>query len=547
MIRFIPFLALLVQTAPQTATLGTVQGAIVRAGSADPLSSVRVTLQQESVLLTDLPPGAVLQTSPARTTLSDGEGRFVIKDIPAGLYTISLQREGFSGSFANASSITVTGGETAEVRLSMVQGGVIRGRVLDSSGQFVPNASVQALVRVFENGIASLQPVVTRTTDDRGEYRLFGVPPGDYYISASPPSTVARTATAGAASRNGRTFFQSATGIATASTVNVTVGANLAEIDILMESRLQVRVSGRVVSDLTPKLPDAMATLLLVPRDLNVPDDPAVRNGVSVLLKPASAEFEIPNVEPGAYDLFAIIVTPEAPAVARIPVDVIDRDVSGMIVIVQSGVTVRGNVTVDGKPDTVLASGIGMQPIDSMIRALVGFGAVGTSVEPGSFTFDRVPEGRFRLSAVLPESLYVDDVQQGGRSVYDSGFDVRYGLSQDPLLVLVKSGAGIVEGVVRDNAGTPLAGTTVALVPETRRSNPNLYQSAITDNAGTFVLRGITPGEYKIFAWQGAVPGTYYSPEFLSRFEEYGYAIAVSPGARSRADISVSPTETNIR
>jgi hypothetical protein len=536
-------MALLLQPVPQSTT-GTVEGTIVRAGSADPLPDVRVTLQQEAILLTNHPPDSVLQNSPARTAISDRAGRFVIRDVRAGLHTISLQREGFSGSSTNASSITVTDGETVELRLSMIPGGVIRGRVLDSSGRLLPNATVQALSRVFENGIGSLQPVVSRTTDDRGEYRLFGVPPGDYYVSAAPRPAVTRPTTTTGTLRDTRTFYRSATSISTAAPVTVSAGAEVRDVDILVASQLHLRVSGRAVSDLTPRVPDSRATLHLVPRDPGVPDDPAARSEVSVVLKPSSAEFEILNVEPGAYDLFAVIDSPQGPAISRFPVNVIDTDVTGAIVIVQSGAMIQGHVTVDGIPDATLASGIRIQPIDSMARIPVGFRQSEIAGEPGSFAFDRIPEGRFRVTAALPENLYIDDALQGGRSVYDSGFDVHAGPSApDPLQIVVKSGAGVVEGVARDNTGMPLAGATVALVPEMRRSNPGLYESVTTDAAGTFVLRGITPGEYKIFAWQGAVPGTYYDAEFLSRFEDYGLAITVSSGSRSRADTVVTQRE----
>jgi hypothetical protein len=506
----------------------------------DPLRDVRVTLQQETVLLTRSP-GAVVQSAPPRTAVSDESGRFLLANVPPGLYTLTLEREGFAGSSTNASSLMVMEGETAEIRLSMAPGGVIRGRVLDSNGQFLTNATVQALSRVFHNGISSLQPIATRATDDRGEYRLFGIPAGDYFLSAMPRPTVARPASGTA--RDMRTFFPSAASITTATPVKLSVGEEIVGMDILLAARLQASISGRVVSDLTPPMPEAKAHLHLVPRDLNVPDDPGARAEVSVQLKPTAAEFEIPNVEPGAYDLFAIIDTPRGPAVGRISVNVIDSDVQRIFLIVQSGVTLRGTITVDGKPDSAHAAGLAIQAMDSMIRAHAGFGPAATGNEPGSFIVDGVPEGRFRIVPRLSAGLYVDDIQQGGQSIYDSGLNVRAGSQPDPLLISIKSGAGLVEGNARDDTGAPLPGATVALVPNSRRSNPALYQSVTTGVDGAFVLRNVTPGDYKIFAWQGAVAGTFYSREFLSQFEEYGLPVTVSPRSRSRADITVKRDE----
>ena len=540
-LRVIPYLVVFLQATPQTVSRGTVQGTIVRAGSAEPLQDVRVTLQQEAVGLTNLPPGAVLRSSAARTVVSDRAGHFVINDVDAGEYTISLLRDGYSGSTSNASRFTVTGNETTEVRLSMVQGGVISGRVLDSSGQLMANATVQALSRVFENGVSSLRTVASRTTDDRGEYRLFGVPAGTYYLSATPRATAARPATL-VGSHDARTFFPSASSTSLAETVRVGVGEETRGMDITMASRFQARVRGRIVSDLTPRIPDTPAALYLIPSDLEAQEDSGAVGSASVVLKTAAAEFEIPNVEPGVYDLFAILETPDGPAIGRIRVEVLDMDVTNAIVIVQSGVQVQGTVTVDGKSDPGSTASINLQPLDSLIRTPARF-APSAAGEPGAFTFNNVPEGRFRVSATLPAGLYVEDVQQNEQSVYDSGFEVRSGSAVDPLHVIVKSDAGIVEAVVRDSSGTPLAGFTVALVPDTRRSNPELYKSGITDAAGTFVLRGIAPGEYRIFAWEGAISGAYQSPAFLSQYEEYGLPVIVNSGARTSIQVSVTDPE----
>ena len=510
--------------------VGAVQGTISRTSSGEPMRDVRVTLQQQVA-------GALPRLT--QTTLSNSEGHFSFLDIPAGRYTVSVPREGFSTSPTLTATLTVASGATATANLSLIPDGIIRGRVLDSSGQFVPNATVQALSIVYEDGTPSLQPAFTRTTDDRGEYRLFGVPPGEYYVAAAPPQVALGPAAPTASVRNMRTFYRSSPTFADATMINVSAGEELAGIDLVLQSSLQVKVSGRVVVNIAspPNAetrptdePSSMAVFSLLPRDSN-PLDSISRASSSVTFKGSVAEFEIQNVLSGQYDLFALVETPRGFTTGKAPVLVIDRDVTGIFVVTQAGVDLRGTVTVDGSAPSTLP--------EIFVRAVVSPSPTGFLMmrwpldqAPGGFHFPDLPDGRFRLVFDLPANLYVQDVLQGGKSVYDSGFDVRAGPSQDALQVLLKTGAATMEGVVADATGKPMAGASVALVPLERRGNAALYRSAASDPTGKFAFTGITPGEYKLFAWAGNVKGAFFDFGFLAKYEEAGQRIIVASGSR---------------
>jgi hypothetical protein len=141
--------------------------------------------------------------------------------------------------------------------------------------------------------------------------------------------------------------------------------------------------------------------------------------------------------------------------------------------------------------------------------------------------------------AGLTPDLYLADVRHKAVSVFNAGFDVRPG-ENDPIQVLVGSGAGTVSGLVQDGSAKVVAGATVALVPEAaRRENLALYFSAATDAAGRFVMRGVPPGDYKLFAWESVRPFAYQNATFIAKDDNRGKLIHVGQGSAVNAELTV--------
>jgi protocatechuate 3,4-dioxygenase beta subunit len=166
------------------------------------------------------------------------------------------------------------------------------------------------------------------------------------------------------------------------------------------------------------------------------------------------------------------------------------------------------------------------------------------SDENGNFTVIGVTPGPYHVDVGpgLPEKLYVADVRQGARSVFDSGFEIG-SQAVDPIQVVVNSGAGKVEGVVVDTAGKPLSGATVVVAPpENRRQNRVLFHQVVTDKNGRFSVRNVAPGPYKVFAWQKDLPpGTWFNDGFMSQYEASGRGVTVTQGATVTQQITVIP------
>jgi hypothetical protein len=136
-------------------------------------------------------------------------------------------------------------------------------------------------------------------------------------------------------------------------------------------------------------------------------------------------------------------------------------------------------------------------------------------------------EGKYTVRvSPLPANGYVADVRAGGKSVFDSGFDISSQTGE--VQVLVKTNGGKVQGVVRDSTGRPIASARVALVPPvSRRQNSQLYKVATSGASGSFSMNRIAPGEYKLFAWETAPDGAWLDNNFLDLYEGLGRTVVV--------------------
>jgi hypothetical protein len=497
------------------------------------------------------------------TTTTDRDGRFLFKDVSPGAYTVRVQKEGFFGKSeagtnppTAATDVEVDAGKTAEANLAMIPGAIIGGRIFDEKGQLMPNAVVQAFTVAYAFGRATLAPLVSKVTDDRGEFRLFWAPPGEYYLAVTP-APVASAPGLPAATSRAKTYYPGVTDIALARTVAITGGEALGGMDISLRGIRSFKVSGQVNSLIAPP-PTQLgapgvnaAALFMLNRDDDAPDDVNGRQVGVVPLLPSTGQFEISNVMPGVYELLARVADPAAQVAGGLPLawgrtrfEVRDADVANLSIVVSPSSEVTGTLVSPAGVKVPAPLRVQLLPDDASIR-IPAFQQVLTRsaiVGPdGTFKIPAVPEGHYRVMTVagLPPDLYLADVRHEAVSVFNEGFDVRPG-EKDPVEVLLGSGAGTVAGVVQDGPAKVVAGATVALVPEAaRRGNLALYLSAVTDAFGRFVMRGVPPGEYKLFAWESVRPFAYQNGAFIAKNESRGRVIHVGQGNTVNAELTV--------
>src|SRR3954470_19541423 len=129
-----------------------------------------------------------------KTALTDAQGRFEFRDLPAGRFNVSVSKASFvtmqygqNRPFEPGRPIELGDGQAMEkADITLPRGSVLAGRVIDESGEAVAEAEVQAMRMQFQNGkrrlVASGR---TGTTNDLGQFRIYGLPPGEYYVTAS--------------------------------------------------------------------------------------------------------------------------------------------------------------------------------------------------------------------------------------------------------------------------------------------------------------------------------------------------------------------------
>ena len=498
--------------------------------------------------------------------LTDRDGRFAFPDVRPGRYTVRAVREGFFGKPVNGtypptswSDIVVAEKETRQVSLSLAQGAIIAGRVYDTTCAALLNAQVQAYSTAYQTGFALLQPAIggpPKTTDDRGEYRLFWLPPGDYYLGATPP---ARAGGPGTPFQPGaRTFYPGMTRLNDAMPITIRGGEDLRGMDIAIRPTALFKISGTVANSIPTQVnPDGNVVpstvfFHLANRDLETPNDAAIANNAgNISLALNSGPFELSNVPPGSYEVLARVADPGAGtglsafSYGRAIVDVDDRDVRDVAIAITPPATLKGTVKTAGGAALPPNLRVAITPMGGSTRValytLVAARGATPIAADGSFAVSSVPPGRFRVGAIsgLPPDFYIADVRQNAMSVFDSGFDIGSG-APDPLEIVVSSGAGVVDGIVEDGPSRTVAGAVVALVPESKRfENRALFANATSDSSGRFTFRGVGPGDYRLFAWESTPANAYQNAGFIRKYEGKAHIVHVGQGGSVSAVLAL--------
>jgi uncharacterized protein (DUF2141 family) len=171
----------------QTATASVSGHVFVDGPAKQPARRVRVTLTDPSRIF------------PGQTTTTDDSGSFEFTNLPAGRFEVQAFKTGYlRGSYGAArperagTPIVIKNGETvANLAVTIARGGVISGVVRDVQGRPVPGVSVRVLRFGFnaitgERTLGAPSGGSSATSDDRGEYRAYGLPPGSYLVLATP-------------------------------------------------------------------------------------------------------------------------------------------------------------------------------------------------------------------------------------------------------------------------------------------------------------------------------------------------------------------------
>ena len=231
---------------PLFAQTASVEGQVTETLRGKPLPKVTITLRGVGAQAN---PGAPPQQD-MYTTETDDHGHFLIDNMVPGRYTVMPSRQGFTpppavrgGSAPVAPPLLLEAGKRATVTLQLAPAGVISGRVLDSEGDPLRDVAVQAMRYLYLGGKRQLSPQSTGQTNDRGEYRVFNLPAGSYYLQATSQNRSLMAMGRNEEIRGTRppqgfvpTYFPNARDAASAAPLELAVGTELPSVDIRLQA-----------------------------------------------------------------------------------------------------------------------------------------------------------------------------------------------------------------------------------------------------------------------------------------------------------------------
>jgi len=480
------------------------------------------------------------------------DGRFTIGDVPAGEYSIVIQDTSYikPRNGGGPSNITVISGTSIrDIDIHLVRPSTLSGTLIDSKRQPVAAANVQLFEMAYRNGRRLLAQLPNSVrTNGQGEYKFSAIPPGEYFMRAQiiPPSSPNVPLVANASTTNSTSYYPGTVDAFGAVPILVHEGEDAVGRDFAIavdRENIGVTISGKLITEgagLREGVP--LSGFGLVPRETNKFYGNFYNAFTNIAKIPG--QFEIRGIPPGLYDMFVAIppngftVRSNGSLYGRTPVTVSKNDIENVRMVIPANVDVSGKLEVKGDPAGVRFSQLRIDFVVDYAAAPLSTVANAT----GEFMLVQASPYFYRLVVSgLPESVYVEDIFQKGRSIYDSGLDAAQDSSD--LRIVLNTNGGTIQGSVSESNGTkPSPDATVTLVPRLgKRENLGLYKKANTAQDGTFVIGGVLPGEYKLFAWEDIPDFAYENAEFLSNYESRGQTITVVSGGRLSVQLKPIP------
>jgi protocatechuate 3,4-dioxygenase beta subunit len=535
LITFLVSLHAFSQSSDNSQNKCSLHGAVVDSKTGQPVKGAEIMLRGGASGSSGSWAAGMASRSEPAAAISDSDGHFSFDTLAPGRYRVTASRNGYVNRGPRPGGmnfVTLSSGQqVTDFVLRLTPSAVIAGRVTTEGDEPLPNVSVEAMKYTYQNDRRQLTEVGMSTTNDRGEYRIWGLPPGRYYIHATHPR--------GEAMRPGGLvyvpiFYPGVTDLSRTQPLELHPGNEATGIDLNFVPTRSVRVSGRVLNSSSQPDKGAQVTLVGTTASSTFPVGQASCDAKGI--------FEIRGVPPGSYTLIAEQYgNSEGDKVmrGRTSIDVGETNVNDAEVVTGPGSIVSGHVRVEGKSNPDLSKlTVLLDPLDDL--ASVGFAPDVSNIPvraDGTFQFHDVPEGTYRINLIpLPNGYYLKPVGEG--DAVETGVKVGHNRSAAVELIL-SAGAGRITGTVSRNE-QPVAAATVVLVPDPpRRAEPRLYRQAISDSGGRFTIPNVTPGDYKLFAWEEIDRGAYLDPDFLQPYEDSGKAVSVQEGATLNVELEL--------
>ncbi len=507
-------------------------------------------------------------------------GAFDFADLPAGRYTVLASKSGFIQlSFGQRRPLQagtpiqlLDGQQLKGVDFQLPRGGIVSGKVSDESGDVMPGVMVSVQRYQYLQGDRRLTPAGQAQTDDRGIYRVWGLNPGDYYVSATARSDGFGGGRGGpggqgpaAGGRGGRggfggfgaggggaaddqdqlmyapTYYPGVGSVAEARSITVGVSQEVLDIDFGLQLVRTSRVTGHAEN----------------------PDGSRVANG-NVNLTPEAAtsgrgnfganyggriawdgQFSIANVPPGRYTLRARNNDRDAPLSAAQPLSISGGDVNDVVITLQTGGSLSGTIAfLPGSTAVPDMTQVRLVAPSTEQDDLGGPNPNSRVNKDGTFTLDGVSVGTHlvRPNGGNLRGWNLKAVTIDGRDVTDTPIAIKSGQKIGNIAVTFSDKVNEINGSVTDVQGNPVTEYTVlAFSTNTAVWRPQSRQIATArpDQTGMFKVRNLPAGDYYLVTVDPSEQGEWFEPAYLDQHRGGASRVTLGDGDTKTQDFRV--------
>lgn len=546
-------------------TAGTISGRVTINGK--PAPGITVALRPAS--------NTRVYVKPIKT---DDDGRYQLTEVEAGRYLVTTFSFAYTPPLEDATlgepgKVVIVGeGEEVEgVDLALAPGGVISGRVTDGRGRPVIGLNVQvnrlddhtpmrsdALRKLYLVGFSSL---LRLSTDDRGVYRVCGLPEGNYLVSVDQASGLDRLTI----------YHPGVSDLRKAAPVKVIAGRETANVDLQFGSLAKTfAASGQIIDAETGQPLTASAwgqpqTAFLVcepeaigPNGQSAGYSDGTRSGQA----DAQGNFEIKNLSPGRYRLrvdrdsrplfLGQDFGQQSFYANPLYFELTDHDLTGLELKYHRGAVISGFLTIEGETweddswgGMLLATAVttpeaGTRPA-GQVRPMLNHRFAIMNLPPGRVTL-RFINSQWTQYSLLRVELNGTEIrnviESGPDGQLTGGIEIKAGENITGLNVVITPGAGSVQGQVKLTGGTLPAGLRLSVQCRRAGSQSGFYAQAEVDALGRFELKALSPGDYEL---QLTAPNlTATDPISLPQLQAVKQIVSVQDGAASSVTLTLS-------
>ena len=510
LLNLVSILALLINPQDPATANGSISGRVTVDGK--PAAGITLVARQ----MTRRDAGDDASREAIYKAKTDYDGRYNLSGLPKGQYIVVASSGGLVRA-GNKEIVITDDDKTGTADFQLSRGGVITGRVTDSEGRplIAERITIAQAGEPATNSGNSLSLADSMfLTDDRGVFRIYGLEPGRYLVSAGTSHEQAALDILSRRRKQPLTYYPGVGDKARARPVDVTAGAEATGIDIrIVPGDKGYAVSGRVIdADSGAPIQNALVAYGNSSdrdsddKDADDDDDLVWDNLGGVAAVNARGEFRLDSVQPGRYtarvEMLSQLTGTADHYGDSVTFEVRSTDVDGIVIRMQRGASISGVVSVEDFNGGAPAELPSVMVVGSATYADSSRSSVNTSVQPdGIFRLGGLRPGRIRLIAqagfgdgALLKTLRVerDGVEQ------PDGIDVQPKEQVTGVRIVMARASGVIKGHAVIQGKLPSGYNLIVLARRPGQSGSSFESMSSVDHKGNFTISQLIPGPYEI-------------------------------------------------